>query len=339
MRCDLSFVVFLGLAGAASQASAQELAARATFKGHTFRVDKTALSPDGKILASAGGDTRGGELKLWDAATGKEIASLPGFTNSISALVFSPDGQRLASAGHSPVQVWDVMAHKQIHKFGDPRGEWIHTLAFSHDGKKLGWTSWRETHVWDLENGKELASWKRPFYSYGPMALSRDLATLAKADHQEIDLCDIAAGKVKATLSEHRGGVGFLSYSADGKTIVAASTWYRDHKFKYQGDVKLWDIAGRSERVSFKGPFGRISEAALSPDGKTLAVLDSPELRVIPDIKIIDVATGRQTIIRKLPSHAFTSLSFTRDGRLFVVGNSDETTVHLWQVQFHRICE
>src|SRR6516225_6916213 len=117
MRCDLSFVVFLGLAGAASQASAQELAASVTFKGHTFRVDRTVLSPDGKILASGGGDTRGGELKLWDAPTGKEIASLPGYTDSMYALVFSPDGKTLASAGFSTVQVWDVIAHKQIYKF------------------------------------------------------------------------------------------------------------------------------------------------------------------------------------------------------------------------------
>jgi WD40 repeat protein len=332
MRCHLRVLVSLGLLAAVSELSAQELAPRVTFKGHTFRVDKTALSPDGKILASGGGDTRGGELKLWDAATGKEITSLPGFTNSIYALVFSPDGKTLASAGISPVQVWDVFAHKQIHKFGDRSGEWINTLAFSQDGEKLGCASWRETHVWDLDSGKEVSSWKRPFYSYGVMALSRDLTTLAKADHQEIDLCDIAAGQVKGTLSEHRGGVGFLSYSEDGKTLVAASTWYRDHNFKYLGDLKLWNVADRSERASFKGPFGRISQAVLSPDGKTIALLDSPELHVIPDIKIMDVASGRQTIIRKQPGYSFQSLTFTRDGQLFVVGNSNETTVHLWQV-------
>ncbi len=164
------------------------------------------------------------------------------------------------------------------------------------------------------------------------MAFSRDLTTLAKADFQEIDLCDIASGKIKTTLSEHRGEVRFLSYSDDGKTLVATSTCYRGPGFKFQGDVKLWDVASRSERVSFKGPFGQILRAALSPDGKTLALLDSPELRVIPDIKLIDIASGRQTLIRKLPTHSFMNLEFTRDGRLFVVGNSDEKTIRLWQV-------
>jgi WD40 repeat protein len=196
----------------------------------------------------------------------------------------------------------------------------------------LACASWSETHVWDLETGKKLTSWKRRFHSYGAMALSRDLASLAMADFQEIDLSDIASGKVKATLSEHRGEVRFLSYSDDGKTLVATSSWYRDHSFKYQGDVKLWDVASRSEKTSLKGPFGQIVKAALSPDGKTLALLDSPE-HVIPDIKLINVASGRQTLIRKLPTHSFMNLEFTRDGRLFVVGTSDEKTIKLWQVR------
>src|SRR5260370_12444012 len=238
------------------------------------------------------------------------------------ALLFSADGTTLASAGIYPVQVWDVAAHKQIHRFGNRNQEWINTLAYSPDGKKLAGASWSETHVWDLGTGKKLASRKRQHYSYGAMALSRDLATLATADYQEMDLCDIASAKVTATLSEHRGEVGLVAYSEDGKTLISASTWFRGRSSKYLGDVKLWDVATRSERASIKGPFGKIVQAALSPDGKTLAVLDSPELRVDPAMKLIDVASGRQTLIRKLPTHSFRALTFTGDRRLFALGTS-----------------
>src|SRR5690349_5661309 len=102
------FVAVLLFSMSAPGASAQELTERATFRGHRFRVDRAELSPDGKILAAGGGDTRGGELKLWDAAAGREIASLPGYTNSLYSLTFSADGKRLASGGHGPVQVWDI---------------------------------------------------------------------------------------------------------------------------------------------------------------------------------------------------------------------------------------
>jgi WD40 repeat protein len=322
------------LVAAISQASAQELIERATFKSDTFQVTKSALSSDGNILAAGGGDTRGGILKLWDTKTGKEIASLPGYTDYLFALVFSRDGKTLASAGAS-VQVWDVGTHTQIHKFGN-RNSWPGTLAFSQDGKRLASASSSQTHVWDVKTGKEITSWKRKDYSRGAMALSPDLATLANGDYQEIDLCDSASGKISGTLSEHRGEVNFLSYSEDGKTLVAASSWYSDHTSNHKGDLKLWDVASRSERVSFKGPFGRILQARLSPDGKILALLDSPELRVIPDIKLIEIATGRQTIIRKRPDYSFMSLAFTRDGRLLVVGTSDESTLKLWQVNMLR---
>src|SRR5437870_5231901 len=112
MRQHGLMLASLFLLAPAAALSAQELRLRATFKGHTFPVNRATLSPDGKILAAGGGDTRGGELKLWNTATGKEIASLTGYSNSLFTLVFSPDGKRLASGGLGPIQLWDVDTRK-----------------------------------------------------------------------------------------------------------------------------------------------------------------------------------------------------------------------------------
>src|SRR4051812_39909795 len=43
--------------------------------GHTSLVNTVAFSPDGKILASGGGDNA---VRLWDVETGREIKSLVG---------------------------------------------------------------------------------------------------------------------------------------------------------------------------------------------------------------------------------------------------------------------
>src|SRR5437868_6698153 len=102
-------VLFLGsafLLAAALLSYAQGLVERAVFTGHTFRVGRTALSPDGKILASVGGDSGGGELKLWDVATGKETAVLDAYTAMQSDLIFSPDSTKLLFSSSLVMQVW-----------------------------------------------------------------------------------------------------------------------------------------------------------------------------------------------------------------------------------------
>jgi WD40 repeat protein len=310
---------------------AQELTELVAVRGSKSWADRPAISPDGHLLAAGRRDNRGGELKLWDATTGKEIAVLAGYAGQHSDLAFSPDGKRLAAAANDGVQVWDVRSHERLAAFKGPGAS---RVVFSPDGRRLAAAGNMQVKVWDVDSGKELASFQVRNYLLGEppgVAFSRDLTTAAVRDYQEIDLWDLGTGKVRATLSEHRGEVHCLVYSADGKTLVASSTRYEGNNFRWKGDVKLWDVAGAKERVALKGPFGRVLDAALSPDGKTLALLDSPELRANAELKLVDVATGRQYIIRPVPACPFRSLAFTAAGKLLVTGTADEALT-LWEV-------
>ena len=56
-----------------------------------------AFSPDAKLLATGAG-WLDPDIRLWDAASGTEIARLTGHRSWISALLFWPDGKTLASA-------------------------------------------------------------------------------------------------------------------------------------------------------------------------------------------------------------------------------------------------
>lgn len=78
------------------------------------RTPIVAVSPDGRVIASASGpDAEDGKkvqsLFLTDTATGKLLAQLPGHQGRVLSLAFAPDGHTLASGGSdTTIHLWDV---------------------------------------------------------------------------------------------------------------------------------------------------------------------------------------------------------------------------------------
>src|ERR1700682_3890012 len=66
--------------------------------GHLSTIEGLAFSPDGRMLASAGG-SGDGEIKLWEVKSGRLIRSFVGEKYASRLLAFSPDGTSLAAAG------------------------------------------------------------------------------------------------------------------------------------------------------------------------------------------------------------------------------------------------
>jgi WD40 repeat protein len=174
------------------------------FAGHKGWVGSVAFSPDGKTIASSSSDK---SLRLWDVATGKELAVLDD-SRRIESLTFSPDGATLTGSvwptegfeetNYDPfpgtVLLWDVKERKVRTKL-EGHASPAFQVAFSPDGTIIAAVS----GVWDTKAG-EFQGW----YKTG-----------------EIKLWDAATGKAKQTLTGHKGGrINAVAFSPDGKTLA-----------------------------------------------------------------------------------------------------------------------
>lgn len=70
-----------------------------------------AVGPGGRWVASGGDD---GQLRLWDAERGRELAHWRAHEAGLTALAFHPDGNLLVSGGRDGLlRLWDLPALRQ----------------------------------------------------------------------------------------------------------------------------------------------------------------------------------------------------------------------------------
>lgn len=102
-------------------------------------VDQYALSPDGKLLASAAMKTIDGNytstVTLWNASSGSEVRILI-LEQPVSCMAFSADGTMLAIGTGSDIQVFDVSSGTRLATLSGHSGP-PKAIAFAPDGYSL----------------------------------------------------------------------------------------------------------------------------------------------------------------------------------------------------------
>jgi len=249
------------------------------------------LSPDGKLLAASG---ESGMILLLDTATGLEVRQIKAeWSGTRGNLRFSPDGTRLVMAGLRGIHVVDVKTGAVIADFPQTgRGERT-SLTFSGDGKLLA------------------------------------AGAVNSGEKQSIAVWDLETKKPIATLSPLHNRLVHAALSHDGKTLA---TWGQTDEPVAPGGrngnpiLQLWDVATAKELRQITAENGTPVNAAFSPDGRQLAVVESGSA-----LSVWDVLRG--TLIRRQAARSGSGavMHYSPDGKTLVVGTS-EGAVQTWEV-------
>ena len=213
-----------------------------TFDEHTEGVHSVAFSPVDATLLATG--SRDGTIKLWNAVTQRNIATL---RSGVRSMVFSSDGATLAiGSWDGTVKLWDVVSQQDIATL-KVHTEGIISMAFSSDDATLLATGSRDGTVklWDVETERDIATFRHT-EEVTSVSFSSDGAILATGSRDRtVKLWDVATRQNIATFEEHTAEVNSVVFSPVDPTLLATGS--RDRT------VKLWDVATRQDIATLEG--------------------------------------------------------------------------------------
>jgi WD40 repeat protein len=304
----------------AEVATGKELFRRA---GHTVPVEAVAFSPDGKTLAAAGG-----QLKLWDAVTGKERPQkAPG--SWVNAIAYSPDGKVLVIGDYAQtIRVWDPARGKEVRRFTGEPGV-VEFLAFLPGGKTVASMSRarrfdrpnmvmmrreRSVRLWDVGSGKEVGHIGDEMMDRA--ALSADGRVMAFGMNN-LAVYDTASREERQRIMV-RGHLASLALSPDGRKLAGS---------RLDRTLRLWEVNSGQEIRRFAGLKEFAYAIAISPDGRVLAAGE-----VDGGVCVWDLGSGKE--LRHFRGHGghVLSLAFSADERRLASGSSD-STVLIWDTE------
>ncbi len=283
-----------------------------TVPAHRAAVSALNLTPDGRLLATAGRDNA---LRLVDLATGR-VRALAEQGAPVTTLVFTPDGTALfAGQGDARWALWDVAGGRERFTSAGPGESWA---GFSADGKLLATAARHGVTVRDVATGRVRAALTT---RGGAWVTDQDFApdgrSLAVAEGHpfnplsagSVRLLDLATGRPRWSADVPAGGAYSVAFAPDGATLAVGDT---------NGVVSLLTAATGAVRNEFIGHTQRIGALAFSPDGRTLASAD-----YTGRVRLWATAAPPSPLTFQTPARHVLCLALTPDGRLLATGHEN----------------
>ncbi len=273
-------------------------AAVGVIRGRGERFLSVALSPDQRTLAA--GDEFG-NLLLVDARTQQRTVIRPGFgvsaspdDNGIYALAYSPDGRSLALARGTEldarIAVFDTHTHRFVTGVTIPADRAVDRMLYSADGRTLF-----------------------------------------------VVLVDFLGGRSDLVRVDAKTGARLNDPARVGGTYLTTGGIFTSTPMALTSDGRRLVVAGKKQtivrdtarlRVLRRLPvgFGRAAQAAVSPDGRMLAVAGEGGA-----LRLLDLRSGALRVASGPREDPVERIAFTPNGRTVITANADGA-VNVWDV-------
>lgn len=317
---------------------------------HGLDITAIAFSPDSKFVVSAGCDQpKGptfcaqGSARVWEAATGKEIARITQ-AGRVKYAVFSADGQLIISGGcdsltysdapcvDGAAHLWQAATSKEIARL--QHGSYVSAVAFSADGKYIvsggcdqpeGYCRHTSLRIWEVATGKETAR----------MQLDQDVTAVAFSRYPDLvaalrddgilhvwqvatrkEIFHVNAGMNSATVAFIPGSNGMPRVVATGPT-----------------GARVWEVATGREIAYIT------TNSNMRPIDFTMEDVNS----IVGDVHLLtltqagnatriwELLTGKEVAIM-LPKEGIASAAFSPDGRYAVTAGDGSLFAQVWQL-------
>ncbi len=290
-------------------------------------VLSVAWSPDGKQLASAGGD---GNVSVWDVGSMRITRRMRAWPGSASGVAFSPDGEHIAASFTNPknddwgqVRLWSRRsgALEQTWPDDEPREYGMTSVAFSRDGETLAASHFANASLWNVRTGESKGSLDTGAEGrIHALALSPDARTVVGLGYAEsLFWWDTRKADQEGYAYEKKfDGCFSAAFSPDSKTLAVSTV---------VGRIDFYDVHSQKQHGKPAELESEADALAFSPDGDTLA-------GGLSDGRIIlwDVSSRKRGRCLRGHTKAITSLAFAPDGNT-LASSGDDGTVRLWRVR------
>ena len=208
-----------------------------TFTAHPSFVYAAEFSPDGKLLVSSGSDQT---IRLWDVATGAEVAALKSDVPHSYRAVFAPDGKTLATAcQNGQVKLWDVATRREIRTLTGHQGT-VRAIGFSPDGKLLATGSIDNTvRLWEVATGAAIKTLGHNDNVQRAVFSPDGKRLVTGGVDGTVKIWDVTNQQELLMLKGHTEEITALTFATDGTRLVTSDGG---------GVIRLWTATTEQRR-------------------------------------------------------------------------------------------